>query len=105
MMIKITVLLPTCYNDLTQIPQSVLSNLILDLDDITDGHTFGGHVSGTYRMDNEDMVTDRCGVFWVVCDMKLLPQLRDWAANCAKVLRQESIYFEVQQVQVEFIRA
>lgn len=103
-MIKVTVLLPTYYNNGMLISSMTIDELLDKMDDITGGHTRQGYCDGAYRM-HDGRNYDRNIVVWVVCNSDKLSALREWAFLAAQRLQQESIYFEYQQTNVEFIRA
>ena len=103
-MLKITVLLPTKYNDGTEVNQDVHDVCLNSLAAICGGYTHDGRVYGKYRMDSGEMVSDICNRVWVVVDSSKLSLLREWAESACRAFCQESLYFEYQQTNVEFIR-
>lgn len=104
-MLKVTVLIPVNFNNGMPIPQYVVDTALSTLTYIAGGLTDEGLVLGRYVMDDGTLATDRCHKVFVVIDADKLTVLRTWAANLCRACQQESIYFEVQEVQVEFVRA
>lgn len=101
---KCILLLPTTYNDGTEVPPAILTGICRDIDETFDGHTVVGTCKGAYRMDSGDFADDTSLMIWVVVDADRLEELRQHARRFAGVLRQESLYFEVTEAAVEFIR-
>jgi hypothetical protein len=101
---KCIILLPTAYNDGSSIPFGVVQDILKEIDRDFDGHSIDGYVDGTYRMDDGSLVSDRSIKVWVAVDPDRVADLKALAARAASVLKQESIYFEVTQAEVEFVR-
>jgi len=101
---KCVILLPTTYNDGAPVASAIVQGILKEIDSAFDGHTIDGYVDGTYRLDNGTMASDRSIKIWVAVDPARVTELRALAAKIASVLKQESIYFEVTQAEVEFIR-
>jgi len=55
-------------------------------------------------MDDGSMVNDRSLKVWVAVDPARVDDVRRLAAKFAGVLKQESLYFEVTEAEVEFVR-
>ena len=102
---KCIILLPTTYNDGAVIPFTVLQGILKEVDRKFDGHSIDGHVDGTYKMDDGSFVSDRSIKVWIAVDPMKVDDLKILAARIAGTLKQESIYFEVTDAEVEFIRA
>ncbi len=103
-MLKVTVLLPTCYNDCHPIPLEDIQTQLRKLRPISGGFTREGGCEGEYVMDNGYLAIDQTLKIWVVVDSSKLNELREWAADCARVFEQESIYFEHKETCVDFVR-
>lgn len=101
---KCILLLPTTFNDGSEVPPEVLTGIRRDIDETFDGHTFAGICEGAYRMESGDIAHDTSLIIWVVVDADRVEELRKHARRFAGVLRQESLYFEVTEAEVEFIR-
>ena len=100
---KCILLLPTTYNDGTEVPRTVLTGILEEIDVAFDGHNVDGVCEGTYRMRNGSMVSDRSLNVWVVVDAERVDELKELAAKFAAILKQECLYFEVTAAEVEFI--
>ena len=100
---KCIILLPLEYNHGTEVPSGVINSIKREIDEAFDGHTVGGKVKGTYRMADGHMQSDVSLEIWVVVDSEGLDILRKMASRFARMLKQETIYFEVTDSEVEFI--
>ena len=92
------------YNDGTEVPPNVLASILSSIDEVFDGHTVDGTCNGAYKTDNGSMTNDESLKVWVAVDPKRVDELKELAARFAAELRQESLYFEVTEAQVEFVR-
>lgn len=101
---KCILLLPTKYNDGREVPASVLSGILRSIDEAFDGHTVDGLCDGVYKMDDGSMARDRSLKVWVAVDPERVDDVRRLAAGIARLLKQESLYFEVTEAEVEFVR-
>jgi len=101
---KWILLLPTTYNAGEDVPAAVLSRILKDIDQAFDGHTVDGVCEGNYKMDDGSMASDRSLKVWVAVDPTRVDEVRKLAARFAGVLKQESLYFEVTEAEVEFVR-
>ena len=102
-MIKVTILLPQFGNDGKPFDAITLQGLKNDLRAITGGYTVE-QCAGVYTMHNGAIACDTLEKLWTITYLDSLPALRAYAEHVAQVLKQESIYFELEQTQVEFIR-
>jgi hypothetical protein len=98
------ILVPLNYNDGTPVPGKVITQIRRELDEAFDGHTIGGTVEGTYRMASGAMAHDMCLEIWIAVEPLQEELLRKMTARYAKMLKQESIWFEVTNSKVDFIR-
>ncbi len=101
---KCILLLPTGYNDGKDLSPTVLSGILTEIDQAFDGHTVDGMCDGVYKMDDGSMARDRSLKVWVAVDPSRVDEVRKLAARIAAVLKQESLYFEVTEAEVEFVR-
>jgi predicted RNA methylase len=100
---KCIILLPLAYNDGGEVPIRVISRILRDIDEEFDGHTIAGTAEGAYRMSDGSMAADTTLVVWVACDPERIAVLRRMASRFARILKQESIYFEITDSRVEFV--
>lgn len=101
---KCILLLPMTYNDGTDVPSEVMAGILRNIDEEFDGHTVDGLCDGVYKMDDGTMVNDKSLKVWVAVDPDRVEELKKLAARFAGVLKQESLYFEVTEAEVEFVR-
>ena len=100
---KCIILLPTQYNDGNEVAANVIKGILREIDEVFDGHHIAGIGHGTYRMANGSMATDSTLDVWVAVDPDNIDVLRKMASRFARMLKQETIYFEVMDSEVEFI--
>ena len=100
---KCIILLPTKYNDESNVPESVISGILREIDEAFDGHTVAGTAEGAYRMEDGSIAKDPSLVVWIAVEPDDVNKLRKKASRFARILKQESIYFEVTDSEVEFI--
>jgi hypothetical protein len=101
---KCIILIPTSYNDGTPVPASVITGIRRTLDEAFDGHNADGVCDGSYRMSDGHFAQDRSLKIWVALLPDRVDELRKMAARFARMLKQESIYFEVTDAEVEFVQ-
>ena len=101
---KCVLLLPLAYNDGTAVPGAVLAEILRDIDDAFHGHTVAGTCQGAYRMAGGQLVHDESLIVWVVVDAGRVEELGEHARRFARMLKQESLYFELTEAAPEFIR-
>lgn len=100
---KCLLLLPTRYNDGTDVMPETLRGILVEIDKAFDGHTVDGHVDGTYRMADGTMAQDRSLKVWVLVKSNQIDALKTLARRIAGQLKQETLYFEVTASEVEFL--
>ena len=101
---KCILLLPTTYNDGAEVPPGVLGGILRRIDEAFDGHTVDGYCDGVYKMADGSMACDKSLKVWVAVDPTRVDELKRLACQFAGVLKQESLYFEVTEAEVEFVR-
>lgn len=101
---KCILLLPTTYNDGQPIHAAVLSDILAEIDQAFDGHTVDGVCDGVYKMDDGTMASDRSLKVWIAVEPSRVEEVRRLAGRIARLLKQESLYFEVTEAEVEFVR-
>jgi len=97
------ILLPVFYNNGKEVPPKVMTGILREIDDVFDGHTVAGKVTGRFRMGDGRMAEDESIQVWVAVDEKQVHVLKEMTSGFARTLKQESIYFEVMNSEVEFI--
>jgi hypothetical protein len=101
---KCVILLPTAYNDGALIPPAVLQGIFKEFDRKFDGYSIDGPINGTYKMDDGSVVRDKSIRVWFMVDPLRIDELKGLARGIARTLKQESIYFEVTEAEIELIR-
>ena len=101
---KCLILLPTTYNDGVEVSPKVLNGILTAIDKKFDGRSVEGSVEGTYRMDDGSMARDISIKVWVDINPDEVDTLKRMAGDFAAILKQESVYFAVTDVDVEFVR-
>ena len=99
---KCIILLPLTYNDKTEVPPSVLTGILREIDDRFDGHYVSGVGDGAYRMSDGTMAYDTCASVWIAVDPARVEELRKLAGKIARILKQESVWFEITGSDVDF---
>jgi hypothetical protein len=103
-MIKTIFLMPTKFNNGNNVPQSLTDSILSEIDDLFGGHTTEGNVIGKYRMADGSFATDESLKVIVGIDENQLATMRSVIANIAYLLKQETIYFEVdRKSEIEFV--
>ena len=101
---KCLILLPTSFNDGTEVPPEVFSAVLRDIDITLDYYSIGGLCQGVYTMDDGSRARDESIMLWAVVDDDDIGVLKKMAARISRKLKRESIYFEVTDVEFDFIR-
>ncbi len=104
-MIKITILIPTTYNDKTPVAFRKIAKYIYDIEKLAGGCTVDGKVYGFFETGDETTQDDDLIKVWVVGGYELLDPVRAIAREIAIDLDQESVYLEWHEVNVEFIKS
>ena len=100
---KCVILIPTKYNDGTQVPENVIVGITREIDEAFDGHHVAGVGEGAYRMADCSMAYDPSLEIWVAVDPERVDEVRGIARKLARILKQESIWFEITNSKVEFV--
>ena len=102
--VKATILLPNSDNygdSLVRERQEILEILY----DAFDGYTLGNTVTGVYRLESGDKVTDRNTPVLVILYRQRVPELRAMVKQWGKLLRQETMYLDIEPFNVEFVES
>jgi len=100
---KCLLLLPSSYNDGTEVPPAVVADILKRIDEAFDGHTVDGYCEGTFRMSNGAMARDKSLKVWVLVETDRVDELRNLARLFARVLKQEKLWFEVTDSEVDLV--
>jgi hypothetical protein len=105
---KITILLPVNYNDGGRIPQVDINTILDDICNLAGGFTQGCCVQGCYRMKDGSLCKEPMipVVAIVTYGENGLPRSYPFqyvAARAARLFQQETVYFETQEVDCQFI--
>ncbi len=103
-MIKITILIPTAYNDKTPVSLDKIAEYVDNIGKLAGGCTIDGKVHGYWEADDEIYQDDDLVKVWIVCEHTLLIPMRSIAKMIAADLEQESVYLEWHDVNVEFVK-
>jgi hypothetical protein len=103
-MIKCILLIPLRYNDGTEVPEPVVSQVLDEIYDRFGGHSMAGIIQGAYRMANGRRADDQSIQLWVGIEKDQLPALERMARRFARMLKQESIWFEVTKSDVRLVK-
>jgi len=101
---KCILLLPTTHNDGSEVRPDVMNRILRSIDEVFDGHTLDGICRGSYKMDDGTMSHDTSIKVWVAINPERVEELKKMAARFARLLKQESLYFEITDAEVEFVR-
>jgi hypothetical protein len=101
---KCLIVLPTRFNDGTKVPPDIFGSVLRDIDKTLDYYSIGGACEGVYAMDDGSRARDESIMVWAVVDVEGIDVLKKLAARISRKLKQESIYFEVTDVEFDFIR-
>jgi hypothetical protein len=100
---KVTILFPTKYNDGKSIPLDTIDVCLQQILAVEGGYT-SHRVHGAYTMANGSVAYDELlSIIAFVPFTSQVDTLRNQARVFAKLLRQECIYFEVSEVEVQFV--
>ena len=100
---KYLLLVPTTFNDGSQVPEDVFIDLQDSLFLRFNGYTVGGTVSGAYRMANGKKAVDHLVQDWIVIQENQEKELRQIVIDLAKKLGQESMFLEKTGSTVDFV--
>jgi hypothetical protein len=103
-MIKCILLIPLRYNDGTEVPEPVVNRVLGEIYDRFGGYSIAGIIQGAYRMANGRGADDQSIELWVGIEKDRLPELVRMARRFAKMLKQESIWFEVTKSDVRLVK-
>ena len=101
---KCLFLIPTSFNDGTEIPGKIIDRILSQLFEHFGGYSQDGVTEGTWRMDDGSMAKDKSLKIWVILQDEKEQCLKGLIKKWAKVLKQETILYESMDWTGEFIR-
>ncbi len=85
-------------------PSKRVQHVLRSIDETLDFYSVGGICDGVYKMDDGSKARDRSVMVWAVVAPEQVDELRALAARIAGMLKQESLYFEVTDVDFDLVR-
>jgi hypothetical protein len=103
-MIKCILLIPLRYNDGTEVAGPIISQALDEIYDRFGGYSILGTVRGAYRMAGGKRADDVSLQVQVALERDQVLVLEAMVARFAKVLKQESMWFEVTESDVRLVK-
>jgi len=100
---KCLLLLPTSYNDGTEVPPDVVADILRRIFKAFGFYTVDGYCDGAYTMSDGTMARDKSLKVWVAVAHDRVKELRNLARVFAGVLKQEKLWFEVTDAEVDLL--
>ena len=100
---KCLFLIPTTYNDGSSIPSEVILDVFEELFVTFGSFSQSGITEGLWEMEDGTRVKDHSLTVWIVLEEEKVPSLKKLVKKFAQLLKQEAIYFEVMDCDVDFI--
>jgi hypothetical protein len=101
---KVTILIPETYNDGTKVDGSLFKSFIDRLASVAGGLTIEEGIFGCYFNSQRIMQHEGTKKIWIACETNQdVAELRGIARDICKELKQECIYFDVQECEVFFL--
>jgi len=102
---KVTIILPVCFNDGIPVLRDTFIRFENEVYSIAGGFTTICGAIGSYRMDDGTAKEEKVDIYTIVCSTaEQVESLRSIALQCCKDFKQECVYFETSECNVEFIR-
>ena len=96
-------LIPTTYNDGSPVPSEQIANIYEELFVNFGGFSQGGITNGLWKMADGSEVKDQSLTIWIVITDEKVVILKELVKKFCKLLKQEAIYFEIMECDIEFI--
>ena len=92
---KCLFLIPTSYNDGSEVAPEVMDGILSELEVAFDGHSIDGVTKGAWRMKDGTLAKDESLSIWIVLGAERVDELKRLVRKFAKVLKQEAeiLYF------------
>ena len=100
---KCLFLIPTSYNDGSEIPAGIILDVLEELFVKFGPFSQSGITKGLWEMEDGTRVKDNSLTIWIVMEEDKVKLLKELVKKFARLLKQEAIYFEVMDCDVEFI--
>ena len=100
---KCLFLIPTSYNDGSSIPSEVIMDVLEELFVRYGPFSQSGKTEGLWETKDGTRVKDHSLTVWIVMEDEKIVSLKDFVKKLARLLKQEAIYFEVMDCDVELI--
>jgi hypothetical protein len=101
--VKFILLVPLKYNDGRKVPVKVVNGIRDDLFTLADGYSLARRIRGAYRMKDGSRKNDETLCYWLVVTEDRVPALKSTVADICRLLKQEAMYLERVESEVEFI--
>ncbi|MCG8514587.1 MAG: hypothetical protein MI740_10625 [Halanaerobiales bacterium] len=102
-MIKLTVLIPTTYNNGDEVQKETFQRLENQLLEIAGGYTIEGVVEGGWVDKDGTIYKDKSKKYSIITDEAKLSKIKETITKIGKELKQKSVYLEVFKTEVNFL--
>jgi hypothetical protein len=100
---KCLFLIPTSYNDGSPVSSEAIMDVLEELFVKYGSFSQSGITEGLWETKDGTRVKDHSLTVWIVMEDEKVASLKEFVKKLAKLLKQEAIYFEVMDCDVEFI--
>jgi hypothetical protein len=101
--VKFILLVPLRYNDGRKVGTKILDQVEDDLYALATGFSCTGRVRGAYRMKDGSRKDDETSCYWLIVAEDQVPALKSMVGDICRLLKQEAMYLERVDSEVEFI--
>ena len=101
--VKFILLVPLRYNDGGKVPAKTIVKIEDELYTLASGLSNAGRIRGAYRMEDGSRKNDESSCYWLVVADDKVSALKSAVADICRLLKQESMYLERVDSEVEFI--
>jgi hypothetical protein len=101
--VKFILLVPLRHNDGRMVPTKILDQVEDDLYALAVGFSNTGRVRGAYQMKDGSRKNDETSCYWLIVAEEKIPALKSMVADICRLLKQEAMYLERIDSEVEFI--